>query len=520
MTNYRASRGFFSPTRRGLLAGAAAAVAGSTIPGFGSSLFAQEGPRRGGHLLLGLDGASSTDSLDPATYMATYMYTIGFQWGNCLVELDADNALVPELAESWEPNADATQWVFKLRKGVEFHNGKTLAAADVVHSLNHHRDEASQSAARGLLTPIVDVRATDALEVTVSLDSPNVDLPNLLSDWHLMIMPEDASADAGIGTGAFVIEEFNPGVRTVASRNQRYWKEGRGHVDTVETLAMNDPSARINAVLGGNVHFINQVDPKTVAHMERASGIQVIVVPSAGHYVFPMRCDTAPFDNLDVRLALKYAIDREEIVRQVLGGYGKVGNDHPIPRFDPQFADDLPQRAYDPDKARHHFERSGYDGPIVINASDAAFTGAVDAATLFQDQAARAGITVEVRRVPSDGYWSDTWMVEPFSSSYWAGRATADAMLSAGYHSEASWNETFWRRPEFDTLLVQARGELDVARRKEMYRDLQRMISDDGGALIPMFNDYLFAASERLGGFVHAPVMTGARVAEQVYFNE
>lgn len=513
------NRRFAPVTRRTLLGTAAAAGAASILPAFARDSFAQAGPSKGGHLVLGLDGASATDSLDPATYLATYMYTVGFQWGNCLVELDENNALVPELAESWEPNADATEWVLKIRRNVEFHNGKSLTAADVVHSLNHHRDEQSQSAARGLLTPVTDIRATDTHEVTVFLESPNVDLVNLLSDWHLMILPEDAAPDSGIGTGAFVIEQFDPGVRTVASLNRNYWKEGRGHVASVETVAMNDPSARTNAILGGSIHFMNQVDPKTVVHLERSSDVDIIVVPSAGHYVFPMRCDTAPFDNVDMRLALKYAIDREEIVRQVLAGFGQVGNDHPIPRFDPQFAEDVPQREYDPDRARHHFERSGHDGPIVLNASEAAFTGAVDAATLFREQAARAGISIDVRRAPSDGYWSDTWMVEPFSSSYWAGRATADAMLSAGYHSAASWNESFWRNPDFDRLLVQARGELDEGRRKEMYRDLQFMISEDAGALIPMFNDYLFAASTDLAGFVHAPVMTGARVAEQVHFD-
>src|SRR3546814_844581 len=134
-------------TRREFMARAAVLGVSTTVA---SSIavrvaFAEDAPAAGGHLILGLDGASSTDSLDPATYPATYLYTVGFQWGNCLVEMDENNRAVPELVESWERNADATQWVFKIRKGVEFHNGKSLTAADVVHSINHHRGESSQS---------------------------------------------------------------------------------------------------------------------------------------------------------------------------------------------------------------------------------------------------------------------------------------------------------------------------------------------------------------------------------------
>ncbi len=496
--------------------GVTAAAASSLLARAG---LAAEEPKQGGDLVLGIDSAGATDSLDPATYTANYMQTVGYQWGNPLVELDVKNEAIPELAESWEPNKDATQWVFKLRKGVQFSNGKEMTAEDVIYSINHHRGKDSTSGAQGYLQPITDLKASDTHEVTVVLEAGNADVPYILSDYHLLIMPKDAKPTDAIGTGAFTIDSFEPGVRTFAKRNPNYWKAGRGHVDTVETLAINDLAARTSALQTGQVHFVNRLDPKTFGLLEHAPGIKAYNVPSAGHYTFPMRCDTPPFDNNDVRLALKFAINRKELVDKILRGYGKLGNDHPVPDFDPVYDADLPQRTYDPDKAAFHMKQSGYSGPITLYIADAAFTGAVDAATLFQQHAQKAGIDLVLQREPEDGYWSETWMKKPFCGSYWGGRPTADLMLSVAYQSDAAWNESFWKRPAFDQLLKQARGELDLTKRKQMYADLQRMIWEDGGEIIPMFNNFLFGSVDNLNGFVEAPVLTGLRVAEQVWFS-
>lgn len=506
-------------TRRQFVGGAAALGATTAL---GTTLFPGSGraqePKKGGDLKMGIDGGESTDVLDPATYTATYLQTVGYCWGNCLVELDKNAKAIPELAESWEAKPGATEWVFKLRKGVTFHNGKEMTAADVVYSINRHRGEGSKSGAAGSLTSVTDVKASDTHEVTITLDSGNADLPYLVSDYHLMIMPEGSDPNSGIGTGPFVIEAFEPGVRTLARRNENYWKEGRGHVDSVELLVINDQAARTSALQTGSIHVMNRVDPKTVALLERSPDIQIIDVPSAGHYCFPMRCDTAPFDNVDLRLALKYAVDREDMVAKILRGFGKIGNDQPIPSFDPFYSADVPQRPYDPDKAKFHFEKSGVGGPVTLYISDAAFTGAVDAAILFKEHAAKAGITLDIQRTPEDGYWSDVWMQKPFCGSYWGGRPTADLMFSIAYKSDAAWNESFWKRPDFDKILIAARAELDEGKRKQMYHDLQLMVVDDGGEIIPMFNNFLFAASKSVGGFELPPVLTGLRMAEQLYF--
>lgn len=232
--------------------------------------------------------------------------------------------------------------MFKLRRGVTFHNGKEMTAADVVYSLHHHLGEKSQSGAKGYLEVVKSVRASDTYEVTFELHGPYADLPYVLSDYHLLIVPEGSDFRSPIGTGPYVIRVFEPGVRTLAERNPNYWKEGRGWADSVETLALNDLTARTSALQTGAVHFVNRLDPKTVHLLARASNVAILDVPSAGHYTFVMRCDTPPFDNNDLRLALKWGIDRHDLVDKILRGYGRVGNDHPIPEFDPFFHASMP----------------------------------------------------------------------------------------------------------------------------------------------------------------------------------
>lgn len=509
-----ASDSKFLITRRNALLGATGLGLAAAA---GTGRARADQPKSGGHLKIGIDTASSADTLDPGVSSGAYVETTNFTYGNCLVELDEQAKAIPELAESWEPSKDAKTWVFKLRKGVTFHNGKSFTSEDVIHTINHHRAEASKSGAKGVLINIEEITASGASEITVKLKSASADLPYLFSATQLQILPAGEKTDAGIGTGAYVIEQFQPGIRVLAKKNANYWKEGRGHVDSVEIIALNDPIARVSAVRSGAVDIIQRLDPKVAPSLE-STGLQVIRVPSSGHYTLPMRCDTDPFTSKDVRLALKHAIDREEIVKKIMGGYGTIGNDHPIPHFDPFFASDLPQHEYDPDKAASLFKKAGVSGPIVLKVAQAGFPGAVESGLLFQNQAKKAGIDIQIERVPEDGYWDSVWLKVPFCSAYWSGKPTADLMLTNVYLSTSPWNDAAWKRPDFDELLTQARGELDNTKRKQMYHDLQEMIWDDGGTIVLAFNDWLFAAQSNVAGLVRCPVATGRRMSEQLYF--
>ncbi len=503
--------------------GAAAASAG-IIGGFPAVSRAQTAqPKRGGHLILGLDTASSSDSIDPAFYTEAYMYTVGFQLFNTLVEIGENGDLIPSLAESWEPTrSDASEWRFKIRKGVQFHNGKELDAKDVIYSLNHHRGADTKSGAKGQLISITEIRETAPMEVTVTLAGGNADFPYTLCDYHLGIGPDGGDFTKGIGTGAFTLENFQPGVRTLTKRFENHWNSERGFVDSCETIAMNDATARIAALISGQVHIINRLDPKTAQRLSAIPTVKIQRTQANTMYCFPMRCDTAPFDNVDVRQALKHAINRDMILNNGYSGYGVIGNDTPIAPWNPYYSADVPQNAYDPDKARSLMAKAGFSGPIELAVSNNGFPGSVDAAQLFQLSAQAAGIELVVNRVPSDGYWDDTWMKKPFCASNWSVRPTADAMLSLILHSNAPWNETFWKNPAFDQKLEAARSELDQTKRKALYHDLQVMLAQEGGELIPIFIDQQVASATKVEGVTSVPGggdLSGYRIAEKAWLN-
>lgn len=323
------------------------------------------------------------------------------QLGNSLVEIDHNNTPVPELAESWDSTPDARTWTFKLRKGVEFHNGKTMDADDVIHSLNHHRGEDTKSAAKVIVESIEAIKKEDKYTLSFVLKSPNADFPYLLSDYHRVIAPKTSDFKDGIFSGAYVLQKFEPGVRSFATRNPNYFKNDRAWFDEVETFVINDVNARTNALKTGQIDLMSRCELKTVHLLKKTKGLQVIRQDGFKHYTFAMRCNTAPYDNNDVRLALKYAVDREQMVKTILRGYGSVGNDHPISTANRYHASDIPQRQYDPDKAKFHLKKAGLeDITFKFHTAEAAFIGATDAGVMYRETAAKTGINIEVVREP------------------------------------------------------------------------------------------------------------------------
>ena len=485
-----------------------AAALGLTLPAattlLSSGLLAA-GPQKGGHLKCGLQGGASTDVLDPAKCTSQVCFMTGRNWGDTLIESHPTSGEpVPALAESWSASPDAKVWTFKIRKGVQFHNGKELTIDDVVATLKRHSDENSQSGALGIMNSISEVKA-DGGDLVVSLPEGNADLPLLLSDYHLVIQPNGGLDDpnAGIGTGPYKVASFEPGVRVTFEKSTNDWRDDRGYVESVEIVVINDATARTAALSSGQVHFVNRVDPKTVDLLKRGPNLSILNTSGRGHYVFIMHCNTEPFASNDLRLALKYAMDREAMVETILRGFGKVGNDFPINETYALFPRDIEQRTYDPEKAAFHFKKSGHSGSVLLRTSEVAFPGAVDAAVLYQESAKKAGIEIEIKREPGDGYWSNVWNAQPFSTSYWGGRPTQDQMYTTAYYSKADWNDTRFIRQDFDKLLLEARAELDQAKREAMYRDMAIMVRDEGGVILPMFNDFINAVTKNVEGYVH-----------------
>ena len=482
---------------------AAALAAGAGMAGALRMADAEAAPRKGGRFRIGIGRGSTTDTLDPGTFNDTYMQTVGLAMRNCLTEADNNDRLIGELAESFEAGAGAKTWTFKLRKGVEFHNGKSLTSDDVVASLRHHIGESSTSVAKGFMEGIESVKKDGKRAVVVKLKDGNADFPFLMSDYHISIMPEkDGKPDwqSGAGTGGYVLERFEPGVKTTLKRNPNYWKSGRAHFDEIEAIVTPDAAARTSGIKSATFDAIDRVDLKTVNRLARDKSIKIIETQGTLHFTYSMFCDKAPFDNADVRLALKYGINREEFLAKILQGHGYLGNDHPIGKSNRYYNKQLPQRPYDPERAKAHLKKAGLSSlKVKLHVADEAFAGAVDGAVLYREAAAKAGIDLEVAREPNDGYWSNVWNVQPFAASYWSGRLTEDWMFSTTYARGVPWNETHWDNKRFNDLLLKARVELAPAKRAEMYGEMQKLVSDDGGAVIPAFANYVFAVSDKIG---------------------
>jgi peptide/nickel transport system substrate-binding protein len=373
--------------------------------------------------------------------------------------------------------------------------------------MQRHSNEESQSGALGIMKGIESMKA-DGDVFTVNLAEPNADLPYLMSDYHLVIQPDGGmdNPGAGIGTGPYVVDTNEPGVRHSYKKFANHWNPEAGHADEVEVIVLNDATARTAALQSGQVHMVNRVEPKIASLLDRAPNITVNNVSGRGHYVFIMHVDTKPFDHNELRLALKYAINRQEMVDKILRGYGGLGNDMPINAAYPLFDETIPQREFDLQKAAEHYKASGHDGsPIILRTADGAFPGAVDAAALFQQSAQAAGIPLEIKREPNDGYWSEVWNAQPFCASYWGGRPVQDQMYSTAYLSTADWNDTRFKNADFDKMLFAARAELDNDKRKAIYSQMGHLLRDTGGLICPMFNDFIDAVSSSVGGYVADP---------------
>lgn len=469
----------------------------------GQALRAQT-PVRGGRLVMGVPTADPTDSLDPTKLNTTANLIAAFSVYDLLVNRDTDLRPVPMLATAWEPNSDATEWVFDLREGVTFHNGSAFSSDDVIYSLQRHLAEDSESPTKSFLSQITAMEKMAPLQIKFTLTAPNADFPITLSDTRLPISQNGVDDFSGAvnGTGPFRVVEYSPASRVEFVRNDDYWGTP-ANVDTFEMVGIADPTARVNALIAGDINCLMQLDPISVELLDRSGVAQVIRATSGAQINLAMMLDRAPTDNNDFRLAMKYAVDRQQIVDNVLKGYGSIGNDHPVAPNDPFYCADIPQREYDPDQARFHLERAGLAGETFdLYASDVPGSGALAACQVFQQSAAAAGLNINLIQPPADTYWSAVWMQQPVIVSGWDARPVPDLILTIAFQSGQSYNETMWSNGRFDQILVEARAETDFDARKALYCETQMLLHENGGHIPLAFRDYLDAASNEVQGIV------------------
>jgi peptide/nickel transport system substrate-binding protein len=358
--------------------------------------------------------------------------------------------------------------------------------------------------------------------VRITLAAPNADFPVVLGTFHFHIIKEGTTDfTTAVGTGPFICKEFQPGVRTIGVRNPNYWRPGKPYLDEIEFFGIADETARVNALLAGDIQLAGGITPRSVRRVKAQPELAVFETPAGVYTDLIVRLDSPVTGNLDFALAMKYLQDREQMRDAIWQGFASIGNDHPITPSNRFYNKDLPIRPFDPDKAKFHLQKSGVGAspvPIVVTPAAA---GSAEMAVMLQEAGQKIGLNLDVRRVPADGYWANYWLKSPVGYGNINPRPSVDILLSLFFKSDAPWNESAYKDPRFDQLLGAARAETDFAKRKQMYGDMQEMISNAAGIGIPLFNSFLDGHVAALKGLAPIPVggMMGFNFPEYVWLD-
>ena len=396
----------------------------------------------------------------------------------------------PSLAASWEPNDDATVWTFHLRDDVYFHDGTQLTSADVAYSANHWKTSETSILASSF--EIVDsIETPDDFTVVFNLSAPLVTFDLTVMDYRARVVPKDgfpSVLETGMGSGPFKLEKLDVEGVTVLVANDDYW-DGPPGVKAVEVYGIAESEAQTTALLSGQLDF-QGVTLDIAQRFEGNDDYKITQVPSGDWSGLVMRTDIPPFDNLALRQAMHLVMDRQELVDLSLSGAGTVSCDSAVMPSDPNVFTDCDHGA-DIEAAKAKLVEAGYPDGFEIDLYASSICQDWEALTeIYQQQAAKAGITVNIQTVSADGFWTEQWMVEPFVITCWNARL-ADAALNEIYRGGGSWNESFWNVPEFDALLDAARAEKDADVRRQYYQDAQKMLHEDGGTLIPYYSNLI-----------------------------
>ena len=451
--------------------------------------------------------ATSADTADPAFNNTSHDGRLISAVYEQLAQFDESLKAVPVLAESWEPNETGSEWTVKLRQGVTFHNGDKFTAQDVVYSYRRMLDPDVASPGAGNLSSLDPdgIEAVDDSTVRFTLTQPNVDFPLSTVFRQAYIVPDGASGDdlktTVNGTGPFKLQKFTPGeTPTLFVKNENYWQAGFPRADALELTSISETASRVAALQAGQVDIIEDPPFTDLESLRAGADTAIVVQPKGNMELIAMQIDQPPFDDLRVRQAMKYAMDRQGMLDLVAQGFGTLVNDIPIHSSLEYGVPGV--REHDVARARQLLSEAGYpDGlTVTLNVSDvqARF---VEFATVYQQFAAEAGITVELNLGPADTYWDVVWLKEPMYVSAYIARPT-DGMLALLYLSTADWNETHWRQEDWDQLFARARATLDYDQRKALYQQAQQSIMDEGGHLVPYMVSTINATRKNITGWL------------------
>lgn len=468
---------------------------------------AQGTPKRGGNVRLALVQQSTGDTFDSARYDKGNDYIRGTSVYSYLTRMDEKGEAQPEVATSWEANKEATRWTFKIRKGISFSDGAPLTMDDIVYSILRHKDDKVASTAKQLIANVTSVKGDGPDTLVIELAQPDVDFPILIGIFQFALV-KNGTTDFSkpIGTGAFTVKEFQPGIRTVLTRNPNFWKSGQPYIDGFEMFPIPDAPARANALLSGDVDMILELRGNGIEQVAKSGNAEVFVTPSTRYTAIQASVNAAPSNNPDLMLGMSYLIDRKRVLDTVLRGYGTIANDHPIGSTSPYHNAALPQRGLDIDKAKFHFGKSGIgNAPIEISMGDAVLYS-VDIGQLMQREAMRAGLNLQIKREPAESYWTAVAGKRPFFATNFHPRPTYNMLLNLAWKKGAAWNFSHYENEKLEKLIDATRAEFDLAKRKEQYGEIQTIIHNSGAIIIPTFLSYVDGISKKIKGLTPLPI--------------
>ena len=477
------------------------AACGSSPSSTATTAPATSKPKRGGMFMAGIGGGSATDTLDPDLPNQDADFARAINLYNGLVQLEPDFTLKYYLAEEITPNATATKFTIRVKKGITWHNGKDLTADDVIFTFQRIWNPKSPDQGAGGLSYVDmnNLRKVDKYTVEVPMHQPFLVFPEMLADFFYFVAPVGYDPKNPVGTGPFKAHTFTPGVQSVFTRNENYFEDGLPYVDGLTIIDINDVTSRVNAMSTGTVHCVDQL-PATAIPSLSSPDIKILRSRNASWTPIVMQENLAPFQDNRVRMAMKLIVDRPQMVAVALDGYGQVGNDF-FGLYDPSYDTSIPQRQQDIAQAKALLKAAGRSDLSVTIDTSPVVAGLVEAATGSAQQAKLAGVNVNINNMPTSAYFGPTYLHRPFSQSFWTGNYYL-AQVTQTNLPNALFNEPHFINDRYLSLFKQANAEFDVAKRYDIIHEMQVIDHNEGGYLIYAFPDVLDAYSTKVHGFV------------------
>lgn len=499
--------------RRQLLGGVAGMVAlGALTAACGGSTGTQPKaggtgkPKYGGNFRVGCTGGGTKDIIDGQNFLDAPDQARLVSMFETLLVFD-DNYQITNDGLAEQVTLDhPTQWTIHLRKGIEFSNGKTLQAEDVIYSLKRILDKKLGLPGYSQLNSIDpnEIKQLDKYTVRLGLSSPNVALDQGLAQYNNGIVPVGYKPYPAPqhGTGPYVLKSFTKGQQSVSVKNKNYWRNGQPYFDQLTIIDFPESTPQVNALLSGQIDAMTAVPYSQISTMKSHPSVEVLVSKTAEWVPLCMAIDLAPFNNNDVRQAFRYIVDRKQMVEQVVAGYGTVANDL-FSEFDPDYDSSLPQRQQDISKAKFLLKKAGAENLSVDLHTTNGAAGMIDIASVFAHQASAAGVKVTVHNDPN--YYGSRYLKLPFSVDFWGTREyfaqVSQSMLPSSPFNETHWPPKSGPGSNYESLYKQALAAKDQGLRKELIHKMQSMEYNYGGYVIPFFVDLVDAYSSKVSGF-------------------